>query len=293
MRSRRPAPTTGLAIALVAGLIALPACNKNKDTPQDTPSPPPLNQSSKGGFPMPPGSQPTAMTPTGGQNDASLPTPPPAGRAIFNVADFRSKPITQNNLKQIALAFHNVHDAYNGLPVGIADKSGKPGLSWRVALLPYLEQDNLYKMFKLDEPWDSPSNKKLIQYMPKTYSPPNTNTNGYTYYRSFSGQGAIMPPLMQPGRPGQLMLGSKLVAIADGTSNTLLAAEATEPVIWTKPDDLPFAPGKPPKLGGGVYASGFHAVLCDGSVRFVPMSVDATTLSNMIQINDGQIVNFP
>src|SRR5262245_37493125 len=68
-----------------------------------------------------------------------------------------------NNLKQIGLAFHNHHDVQNALPRNIEDRDGKPLLSWRVAILPYVEEDALYKQFKLDEPWDSDNNKKLIE----------------------------------------------------------------------------------------------------------------------------------
>src|SRR5207253_5726964 len=77
-----------------------------------------------------------------------------------------------NNLKQIAIAFHNYASAHRDhFPAAaIYSKDGKPLLSWRVALLPYLEQDNLYKQFKLDEPWDSEHNKKLIARMPKVFA---------------------------------------------------------------------------------------------------------------------------
>src|SRR4249919_3311122 len=79
-----------------------------------------------------------------------------------------------NNLKQIGLAMHNYHDVKNGLPPSaIVDKQGKPLLSWRVAILPYIEQQPLYDKFKLDEPWDSPNNKDLIQYMPSIYMCPS------------------------------------------------------------------------------------------------------------------------
>src|SRR5262245_822885 len=97
-----------------------------------------------------------------------------------------------NNLKQIMLAFHNYHDLYNGMPsAAICDKNGKPLLSWRVAILPLIEQDNLYKQFKLDEPWDSEHNKKLIPMMPKIYAVPNVSKPGDTdtYYRVFYGNG--------------------------------------------------------------------------------------------------------
>src|SRR5437868_3063260 len=78
-----------------------------------------------------------------------------------------------NSLKQIALAMHNYLNVYGHLPpAAIRDKEGRPLLSWRVALLPFLEQDQLYKRFKLDEPWDSEHNKKLLAAMPKTYLRP-------------------------------------------------------------------------------------------------------------------------
>lgn len=71
-----------------------------------------------------------------------------------------------SNLQQIALAFHSYHDAYRHLPADIVDKQGKPLLSWRVALLPFLEEDRLYREFHLDEPWDSAHNLKLVSQIP-------------------------------------------------------------------------------------------------------------------------------
>ena len=221
-----------------------------------------------------------------------MPSPPAAGPHLtYNAPTAQN---SKNNFVQIGLAFHNFHDAYNGLPVGIADATGKPGLSWRVAILPYIQQDPLYKQFKLNEPWNGEHNKKLISQMPKFYAPPGIDTSGYTYCRSFSGQGAIMTPSAQKAQPGQPIMGMRFTQVTDGLSNTLLAAEANEPVIWTKPDDLPFSPGKPPKLGGAVFGDGFHALFCDGSVRYLKNSaIDQKTLSNLIQANDGQIVNLP
>src|SRR5688572_9177285 len=69
---------------------------------------------------------------------------------------------SSNNLKQLALALHNYHDTIGKMPQDIVDKDGKPLLSWRVHLLPYMEEDHIYKQFKLDEPWDSTTNKALL-----------------------------------------------------------------------------------------------------------------------------------
>jgi hypothetical protein len=77
----------------------------------------------------------------------------------------------QNNLKQLGLACHNYLSATNHFPRNITDKDGKLLLSWRVAILPYIEEEALYKQFKLDEPWDSEQNKKLSEKMPKVFAP--------------------------------------------------------------------------------------------------------------------------
>src|SRR5439155_13938759 len=108
----------------------------------------------------------------------------------------------------------------------------------RVAILPYVEEHELYKQFKLDEPWDSEHNKKLLEKMPKVYAPVGVKTRAphTTFYQAFVGPGAAFEDGMKV----------KLTNFFDGTSNTLMVAEAAEPVPWTKPDDLPFDPKKPP-----------------------------------------------
>ena len=78
-----------------------------------------------------------------------------------------------NNLKQIGLAMHNYHDRHKSLPSAYTvDKAGKPLLSWRVLILPYLDQEALYKEFHLDEPWDSEHNKPLSAMVVKVYRSP-------------------------------------------------------------------------------------------------------------------------
>lgn len=271
----------GLALAIAIGLAALTACDKKKSGDNIESSPPPYPGSKTG----PPGGLQESVEP-------GMPSPPGRGPHLVS-ADGRSRSASVNNLRQIGLGFHNYFSSHNSFPNDIADAQGKPGLSWRVALLPYIDQDLLYRQFKLDEPWNSDHNKKLIAQMPTTYALPGVTMNGYTYYRSFTGTGTVMPPPVGKGTPGQAFRGVSLAAIPDGTSNTLLAAEAFDPVIWTKPGDLPFSPGKPPKLGGAVFADGFTAAFCDGSVKFLrSSSIDTKTLSNLIQTNDGQLVNI-
>jgi len=189
-----------------------------------------------------------------------------------------------NDLKQIGLATHNYADVNNGqiFPYAIMDKQGKPLLSWRVALLPYVEQDNLYKQFKLDEPWDSEHNKKLLAIMPKIYAPARgkkTREPYSTYYRVFTGKDA----LFAPNGKNRFTIGN----VPDGTSNTIAVVEAGEAVPWTKPEGLEYDAKKPlPKLGGQ-FRNGFLVLMLDGSVRVVSRKVSETTLRNAIMPADG------
>ncbi len=133
--------------------------------------------------------------------------------------------IVRRSLKMLALAFHNYHDAMNYFPApAISDAKGRPLLSWRVAILPYIEQDHLYRQFKLDEPWDSPHNKKLLALMPKIFAPPpgvRTRQPYSTYYQLLVGPGAIFPykTYHQPG-PGMMGPGGMMGAGAPGAGGS-------------------------------------------------------------------------
>ena len=144
----------------------------------------------------------------------------------------------------IGLAMHNYVSVNNAFPApAIMGKDGKPALSWRVAILPFLEQQPLYDKFHLDEPWDSPHNKELIKEMPQVFVCPSRSdvAPGTTTYRVFTGPGALFEAGQQKG----------LQIVTDGTSNTILAVEAKEAVPWTKPDsDLPFDPNAAASLYG-------------------------------------------
>jgi RNA polymerase sigma factor (sigma-70 family) len=188
-----------------------------------------------------------------------------------------------NSLKQLALAMHNYHDQNKNLPPdAIYGKGGKALLSWRVAILPYLEQEALYKQFKLDEPWDSPHNKKLLAKMPKVFAPlagkAKANT---TFFRVFTGKDTVFP-----GKEG-----IRLQDVLDGTSNTLMIVEAGEAVPWTKPDELPYDAKKPlPKLGGQ-FKDGFFLARCDGAVQFVRTPINEEVFRALITRNGGEVID--
>jgi len=188
----------------------------------------------------------------------------------------------ENNLKQIALAWHNYHDTNGHFPCNEVDKDGKALLSWRVQILPYIEELDLYKQFKLDEPWDSATNKKLIDKMPKMYAPVRGKVDpGLTYYQVFTGKHGLL-------KSGEKL---SLAGITDGTSNTLLCVEAAKPVVWTKPDDLVFDGTDVPAVGG-MFDGKFHGCMCDGSVRRFKKGVDAELMKKLIDPQDGNVVNI-
>jgi hypothetical protein len=201
--------------------------------------------------------------------------------AVQKTREAAARVQSQNNLKQIGLAIHGYQDAYRSFPPAYrASKDGKPLLSWRVLILPFIEQENLYREFHLDEPWDSEHNKKLIDRMPKTYrSPASSAAPGMTNYLTVRGKDTAFP-----GEQGV-----KIAEITDGLSNTIMLVEASDrkAVIWTKPDDLEFNEKNPIDGLLGLWSGGFQAALCDGSVRMIKRTIDPDVLKNLFIRNDG------
>jgi hypothetical protein len=187
---------------------------------------------------------------------------------------------SRNHLKQVGIAIHNYHDQKSHFPPRAQfDPAGKPLLSWRVLLLPYLGEKALYREFKLDEPWDSPHNKKLIARMPDVYRDPNDPSAGHTHY-------------LVPIGPGTIFEGSKPIRIrdiTDGTAFTIYAVAADHGVVWTKPDDLAFDPAHPMQGLGNLRPEGFLALMADGSVRFIPNSVPRDGLKALFTYQGGEL----
>ncbi len=165
-------------------------------------------------------------------------------------------------LREIGQAFHNHLDINKFFPNNLYTAKGEPLLSWRVRILPYLEQEELYKEFRLDEPWDSPHNKTLIARMPKAYAPIRVKAKtGETFYRTFVGKATPFGP--DKGSDGN---GVRTGDIRAGCSNTGGVFEAGESVIWTKPDDLKFGAKQPLPKFGAPFDGEAHVVLFDGTV---------------------------
>jgi hypothetical protein len=162
--------------------------------------------------------------------------------------------------------------------------------------LPFVEQDNLYNQFHLNEPWDSPHNIALVQSMPKVYHcparPVEINTDrGSTYYQAFIGARTGF------GTDRGLRLPQDF---PDGPSYTILVVEGRSAVPWTKPEDIAYDPDGPLPALGGIFtgesrfnlfgrknARGFYVALADGSTRFVTDPFDETALREFIDRGDG------
>jgi hypothetical protein len=218
----------------------------------------------------------------------TIPADQPFGAAwvdgVQKVREAAAAARSQNNLKQLALAMHNYESTYATFPpAAVCDKTGKPMLSWRVLILPYIEQQELYKQFKLDEPWDSDHNKKLLAKMPPVYSALDKPKPGETttHYRVFVGNGAGFDYLKGP----------KIFDIQDGTSNTYMIATAADAVPWTKPDEVAFDPEKDTgKLLGAVVGGRVQVAMFDGSVRSLNKVPEKKNLNAHITRAGGEVV---
>lgn len=190
---------------------------------------------------------------------------------------------SMNNLKQIGLAMHNSHDVYRKFPGDILAPDGTPLLSWRVAILPYIEQYELYKQFNKDEPWNSPHNLKLMEKMPDVYVHPvmQAGANRTVYQRPLG------PKFIFEGHEGIAMRN-----ILDGLSNTVMVIETeTEAAVeWTKPADCKVDLSDVVGSTAGWTRDGFNVLIADGSVRYVPSSIDAKTLKALFTRNGAEVI---
>ncbi len=191
---------------------------------------------------------------------------------------------SQNNLKQMVLGILNFESAYKKLPMDkdyqLDQKSGYkmvPNLSWRVHILPYLEQNALYREFHLDEPWDSPHNIKLLERMPEVYRHPQSDAKpGYTVYQQPTGEEVI-----------QKSRRMSLSAVTDGTSNTICIMETKDEaaVPWTKPGDVnPLDDFNVLRNDQGSFSVAF----LDGSVQFFSVNIDRQLLKALFTTSGGE-----
>jgi hypothetical protein len=192
-----------------------------------------------------------------------------------------------NNFKLVCLALHNHESARQAFPAAASyDAEGRPLLSWRVHILPYMEQMKLYNQFRLDEPWDSEHNRKLIDQMPELYTDPNPTVRAAIGDR---GRTTVVAPRAEGtvfgGRDG-----IKHSDIKDGGSNTILAVEVVpeRAVVWTKPDDWEVDLSNPLNGVKRSDREGFVAAWGDGHASFIPNDADAEEFRGNLTYAGGE-----
>jgi hypothetical protein len=194
---------------------------------------------------------------------------------------------TVHNLRLMILALHDYLYANKTFPPAAnLSPDGKPLLSWRVHILPYVDEKALYKEFHLNEPWDSEHNRKLITRMPDIYASSSITTQqrarGITTYLGINGEHSLFSGLEH----------RTLKSITDGIANTIGIVDATtdHAVIWTQPVDLKFDTKNPHKGLAGQPEKMFQVGFCSGIARAIPDSITPENLRRLLLIDDGETV---
>ena len=199
-------------------------------------------------------------------------------------AEMKSK----NRLREIMTAMQAHNGQYGTFPPapGVPyNTSGKPPLSWRVYLLPFLGQTALYQQFHLDEPWDSQHNRTLLDKMPEQYLSRGlvrkSNRTGFVLFQlpemySIEGSG---PDMRQ---------------FRDGPANTLLVVEVSSALAepWTRPDDIPFNAERPLEALGDLPKNGFWGGFADGSVRRIRPDINPDVFRGILTLSGGEVIQL-
>jgi hypothetical protein len=182
------------------------------------------------------------------------------------------------------LAVANYHEAFGSFPPAfVADRDGKPIHSWRVLILPYLGQEELYKAYSFAEPWDGPNNRKLADRIGQIYHRFGLDSS---HVETTSFVAVVGPETAWPGARAL-----RMNDLGDGSSTTLMVVEVPDGRFrWMEPTDLEFErmsyrinDGSGRGLGSRL--GGARVVFADGTVRTLPDSFDPNRLRAMLTAN--------
>ncbi len=210
------------------------------------------------------------------------------GQAAVNLANKSEANVVKNHLKEITLAMHNYHDVNSHFPAeAIRDAEGRPLLSWRVAILPFIDKGKLYKEFHLNEPWDSPHNKRLIEQMPQEFQPGSAQLR-------YEGKTTILVPVGKGTIFGEKQ-GLAINDIPDGTANTIFIVDADRKyaVPWTKPEDLNVDGVDAKDVLFGDRKTGFACATADGGAHLFGPKFNSGLLRAMLTRNGHEPIIWP
>jgi hypothetical protein len=200
---------------------------------------------------------------------------------------------TAANLARIGAALQAYHQTHGRFPPAyLTDDQGVPIHSWRVLILPYLDESVLYAAYRFDEPWDGPSNSRLVSRMPTVFASPSDVADpsiGVTSFLAITGTGTLFPPDASASRSDVL----------DRLEDTILVVESAESEIsWLEPEDLlvsrmSFQLNQAPRLSIRTRdSSSPHVLRADGTVRRLRASTPARTVQGMTTINGLEVIDW-
>jgi prepilin-type processing-associated H-X9-DG protein len=193
-----------------------------------------------------------------------------------------------NQLKHISVALRNYENVHKTFPPAyIADENGNPMHSWRVLILPYLEERALYEQYDFDEPWDSPTNRLVAMQMPATYRCPSGRGSeaNETNYMLITG----------PQTAFQADQAPRTKDYRDGLSQTILVAEGNKTVGWTEPVDLDASKmtftvnGGPEDIGSDHSGGMANVAFADGHVSALSEHTDPEIVRAMCTPSGGEV----
>ena len=185
---------------------------------------------------------------------------------------------------------HNYNQAYGCFPPAyIPDKNGRPMHSWRVLLLPYMEHKALYDLYRFNEPWDSPNNRRIADTAMRIYQCPSGSHAKDPFATDYMM--VVGPHTISDGPHSR-----KVKEITDGLHDTIMVVEVADSgVRWAEPKDLQFDQidfkgdgSRWQGIGGSYHPGGFNAAFCDGSVRFLSNSINPQLIRAMLTIDGGE-----
>src|SRR5262249_1571174 len=211
---------------------------------------------------------------------------PRTGKSELSKDEAKARLKTVIELRQLALALNDFHDAMRGFPPAAGEEHAKvsklKGMSWRAHVLPFIEgrrdiydgllQDKYPSAKGAADLWNRPGLLNISLFREPNEFRPKPKEPWLTHYRVFVGKGAAFEK-------------DKKLSIkdfSDGDSNTILVVEALEAVPWPKPEELEYDPSKPLSKLGGQFEDGFYAAFADASVHFLPKTINEKTLRALI-----------